>query len=45
MSGASFVLIGAQQERSPIENPAWNDAHRDAPAIFVRFKPHYIGGK
>jgi hypothetical protein len=31
MSGASFVLIRAQQERPAVENLAWNDADRTRP--------------
>jgi len=38
MPCASFVLIRSQQERPAVENPAWNDADRNAPAIFVRFE-------
>jgi hypothetical protein len=38
MSGASFVLIRAQQERSAVEDPAGNDAHRHPAAIFARFE-------
>jgi len=42
MPGASFVLICAQQERPAVKNPAWNDAHRHAPAIFIRFEAYDV---
>ncbi len=45
MSGASFVLIRPQQKRPAVKNPAWNDAHRHAPDIFIRFEAYGVWGK
>ena len=43
MSGAPFILVRAQQERTAVKNPARNDAHRHAPTIFIRFEAQCLG--
>jgi hypothetical protein len=45
MSDALFILIRAQQECLPAENPAGYDTHRYASAILIRFEPDDVSGQ
>ncbi len=45
MGSAKERQVGAQQERGAIEYPAWNNAYRNAAAIFIGFEPDDVGRK